>query len=132
MKKWLFAICIALNCCATATGSHIVTGKARPPINPATVKIIAQLPKQYEPMGIITASSDAGWTEQEDYEYALVELKKQAAQIGANRVFIESVGASSEGGFYQQIGNDYGYYFSAKSHTITGKALYVKPKRKKR
>lgn len=118
-----FTVCLTLG---YATGSNIITGQARAPIEPSSVKIISQLPEEhYEIIGIVTASSDAGWTEQGNYEYALVELKEQAAKIGANRILIENIGKSLNS-YYSA-----GIFWQSSENTITGKALYVKKKKKK-
>jgi uncharacterized protein YbjQ (UPF0145 family) len=83
----------ALFLTACASGSAIVTGNARPAIDPASVKIYLKEPqKSYEVIGLVQASSDAGWTEQGSQNYAVAELKKQAAKLGANGVLLTATG----------------------------------------
>lgn len=54
-----------------------------------------------------------GWTEQGSMDYAVEELKKQAAAIGANGVLINTVGDKGSGP-YGDI-----------SQTVSGEAIYV-------
>jgi hypothetical protein len=107
-----------------ASGFSIVTGKARPSIDPATVKIYNKEPKMFEEIGIVRASSDMGLTEQGSIDYAVSEIKKQAAKIGANGILFLSAGekTSSVTGFYSG-----GVFFAAPvdKMSISGKAIYV-------
>ena len=106
--------------CATASGTALVTGKQRTATNPTNVVVYTEPPKNYEVIGIVTASSDSGWTDQEDLEYAMEELKKQAAKIGANGVILESVGTSNSGGVIS-----YGVYIPVTAKNVSGKAIFV-------
>lgn len=105
---FLFLLLIVLGC---ASGSAIVTGSKREPIDPQLVKLYLEEPKKYEVIGIVKASSDSGWTTQQDTDYAIAELKKQAAKLGANGVILLSSGEkSSEAvGFYGGSGLMYIY-----------------------
>ena len=103
-----------------ASGTALVTGTQRPSTNPETVIVYTEPPAKYEVIGIVTASSDSGWTEQGDLEYAMAELKKQAAKIGANGVILESVGTSNSGGVIS-----YGVYIPVTAKNVSGKAIYV-------
>lgn len=89
MKKTLFFILLAtfLTGCGTS-GSVIVTGTIRPVINPKTVKLYLKEPLRYEVIGIVEASSEQGWTAQASQNYAVEEIKKQAAKLGANGVLL--------------------------------------------
>lgn len=107
-----------------ATGSSIVVGEVREPIDPIQVKLYLEVPKEYEIIGIVTASSDAGWTEQGSVDYAVEELKNQAANLGANGVLIESTGSQNStvvGGY----GTGYIYAIPVTAKSVTGKAIYV-------
>lgn len=112
---------VLLISCETASGTNVVTGKQRPATNPNDVVLYSEPPANYEVIGVVTASSDSGWTEQEDLNYAIAELKKQAAKIGANGVILENISTSESGGI---ISN--GIYFPATAKNISGKAIYVK------
>lgn len=111
MKKrieLIFLAAFSVLALACATGSAVVTGSERNAIDPSMVKIASQMPTEnFELIGFVTATSNMGTNAQEDYEYALRELKFQAAKIGANRIYIEK------------------FEINANEHSITGKALYV-------
>ena len=83
--------CVTLAIAACASGSAIVTGSTRAPVAPEHVKIYLEPPADFEVIGLVSASSDAGWTEQGSVDYAIEELRKQAAKLGANarRVCVE-------------------------------------------
>jgi hypothetical protein len=107
-----------------ATGSSIVTGQKRAPIDFNLVKLYLETPENYEAIGIVKASSDAGWTEQDSVDYAIEELKKQAAKLGANGVLLMTTGEQTsmimgdngQGGFYA---------IPVTEQTISGKAIYL-------
>ncbi|MEF2524347.1 hypothetical protein V4D10_18420 [Vibrio mimicus] len=80
-----------LNACAS--GSAIVTGVKKPALDFNQVRLYLEAPEQYETIGIVKASSDAGITQQDSQDYAVEELKKQAAKIGANGVILTKIGA---------------------------------------
>lgn len=110
---------------ACASGSAIVTGTKRDSIDPAQVKLYLEGPASYEVIGIVNASSDAGWTEQGSIDYAVQELKNQAAKLGANGVLITATGESTStvvGGY----GTGYIYAIPVTAKTVTGKAIFVK------
>ncbi len=120
----LFLITVLLTGCAT--GSSIVVGETREAIDPSQVKLFLERPESYETIGIVKASSDAGWTEQDSVNYAVEELKNQAAKLGANGVLIEATGENNSsviGGY----GTGYLYAIPVTEQTVTGKAIYVKP-----
>ena len=89
---FVYLMLLILAGCASASGSAIVVGQVRNPIDPNQVQLYLEAPASYEVIGIVKASSDAGWTEQDSVNYALEELKKQAAKLGANGVLIETTG----------------------------------------
>lgn len=115
---------IAIFLVGCASGSSIVTGTAREPTDPNQVKLYLESPINYEIIGIVNASSDAGWTEQQSVDYAVQELKKQAAKLGANGVLIESTGEQTStiiGGY----GTGYQYAIPVTTETVSGKAIFV-------
>ena len=98
---------------ACASGSAIVTGTKRAPITAELVKLYLEPPTDFEVIGLVSASSDAGMTEQASVDYATAELKNQAAKLGANGVLLISIGDKTStvaGG----IGK-----------TVQGKAIFV-------
>lgn len=46
------------------------------------------MPEGAEEIAIVRASSDMGMTQQQSLDYAVDELKKQAAKVGANSVVL--------------------------------------------
>ena len=115
---------VALFLVACASGSSIVVGEVREPIDPNQVKLYLEAPASYEIIGIVNASSDAGWTEQQSVDYAVNELKNQAAKLGANGVLIESTGEQTStiiGGY----GTGYSYAIPVTEETVSGKAIFV-------
>lgn len=110
---------------ACASGSAIVTGNTRAPIALEQVKIYLDPPAEFEVIGLVSASSDAGWTEQGSQDYAVKELKKQAAKLGANGVLLGSSGektTTAVGGY----GTGYFYAIPVTAKTVQGKAIFVK------
>lgn len=87
----------ALALTACASGSALVTGQTRAVIEDyAAIRILTQMPKGAEEIAIVKASSDAGMTQQGSLDYAVEELKKQAAKVGANAVVLTGRDTSSQ------------------------------------
>ena len=107
-----------------ATGSAIVVGQVREPIDPDTVQLYFEAPENYEVIGIVKASSDAGWTEQDSVNYAVEELKNQAAKLGANGVFLETTGEQKSTIIGGQ-GTGYLYAIPVSQKTVSGQAILV-------
>ena len=122
--KIYIIICMVLLLTACASGSAIVTGTVREPIDSNQVKLYTDYPEKYETIGVVKASSDAGWTEQGSQDYAVAELKKQAAKLGANGVVLANVGESNSSivGTYANGGV---YTIPVSAQTVTGTAIYV-------
>lgn len=89
--KCLSILIITITLVSCASGAVIITGKPREPIDPSAVTIYSEMPSNCEIIGLVTASSDSGLTAQGDINYAIIELKRQAANIGANGVVIENM-----------------------------------------
>lgn len=91
----LLVIAAVLTACAS--GSALVTGQTRPEIADHTaVSILTEMPEGAEEIAIVKASSDSGWTQQDSLDYAVDELKKQAAKVGANAVVLTGRDTSSQ------------------------------------
>lgn len=124
--KLLFTCVVITLLVGCATGSAIVVGEVRGAIEPSQVKLYLDPPEEFETIGIVKASSDAGWSEQDSIDYAIEELKNQAAKIGANGVLIQATGQNNStvvGGY----GTGYLYAIPVTEQTVTGKAIYVAP-----
>jgi hypothetical protein len=124
MRRNIIIVLIAISLVACASGSAIIVGDVREPIDPNQVKLYLEAPANYEIIGIVNASSDAGWTEQGSVDYAVQELKNQAAKLGANGVFIESTGEQTSTVIGGQ-GTSYLYAIPVTAKTLSGKAIFV-------
>jgi hypothetical protein len=115
---------LAIAACASASGSALVTGNARAPVAPEQVKIYLDPPAAFDVIGLVTASSGSGWTEQGSMDYAIEELKTQAAKLGANGVLLMSSGEKTTG---IVGGQSTGYFFAVPStaKTLQGRAIFV-------
>ena len=122
--KNIFVSLLAISLVACASGSAIVTGVKRTPLDPSQVKLYAESPAKYEVIGIVNASSDAGWTEQESQDYAVQELKNQAAKLGANGVLLVSTGDKTSTIIGGQ-GTSFVYAIPVTAKTVSGKAIFV-------
>ena len=119
------SVFILLTLTACASGSAIVTGTTRPAVAPATVRLYVDPPAEYDVIGIVSASSDAGWTEQGDVNYAIAELKRQAAKLGANGVLITATGDRATALLVPQA-NGTVVSVPASAKTIQGRAIFVR------
>ncbi len=119
----IFIFVFALVGCAT--GSALVTGQARTAIEDhLSVKVLTQMPVGAEEIAIVKASSDAGWTEQGSLDYAVEELKKQAAKLGANAVVITGRDTSSEV-YSVPVYNSFPITGSSSIEIVQGVAIWV-------
>jgi hypothetical protein len=110
-----FAV-LAITACAS--GSSVVTGATRAPIASEQVRLYLEPPADFEVIGLVNASSDAGWNEQGSMDYAIEELKRQAAKLGANGVLIVSSGDTTTA-----VGR---YAIPVTAKTVQGRAIFVK------
>ncbi len=120
-----------IGCCLTAlflvgcaTGSVILTGNARTATDPQSVKLYLQEPKKYDALGIVEASSDSGWTDQASQDYAVAELKKQAAKIGANGVLLTNTGTQTSA-IVGGSGNGSIWAAPVNAKVVQGTAIFV-------
>ncbi|WP_157292804.1 hypothetical protein [endosymbiont of Ridgeia piscesae] len=130
MIMWRFAfLSLALLLVGCATGSVLVTGTQRPPIDPSQVRIYRIPPNaEFEHIGIVKAQAEEVITQQEAMDRAVHELKKQAAKIGANGVILGGTGEKYESysGFTPNAGGG-GYFYSGTTEyqALQGDAIYV-------
>lgn len=115
---------LALLLPACATGAAIVTGVQRPAISAADVRLYSTPPAVYEEIALISASSEWGWSDQEEVNYALDDMRRRAAALGANGILIEATGATSGGaaGFYA---NGVFYAGASSGSEVRGRAIFV-------
>lgn len=124
IARLMLAPAVATMVIACASGSAIVTGTVRPPIAPELVRLYLEPPPKHEVIALVSASSDAGWTEQGSVDYAIEELKKQAARLGANGVLLGATGDKTTtvmGGY----GTGYMYAVPVTAKVVQGKAIFV-------
>lgn len=119
--KNIVAILAIAVVCACAEGTVVVTGERRPPSNPEQVEMFTKAPNAaYEVIALVNASSASGWTDQQAVEYAIAELKRQAAAVGANGVILNQ--PSSRLGGFVMSGN---IAIPYDEQTVSGSAIYL-------
>lgn len=95
----MLAALVALTLAACAT-SHVLIGKARPPIAPERVQIYTQPPTvRYEQIAQLSTSSQGSFsfTAQGKTDAVINRLKVEAAKLGANGVILEGIGDQPSG-----------------------------------
>lgn len=111
----------AISGCTYAEGTAVVTGQKRAAITPEQVQMYSEAPKTpYEVIALVNSSSGSGWTDQQSVDYAVEELKNQAAKVGANGVILGQPG-SQTGGFVMIDNVAYPY----DEKTVSGSAIFV-------
>lgn len=121
-----------------STSSHVLTGTARAPIDPASVRIYTMPPPHYEQIAALSATSGGSLaiTSQQNMDKAIERLKREAAKLGANGVLLQtmqdrqssSIGAGGGGSSYggnTAVGGGVGGSFGLTSKDVTGLAIYV-------
>jgi hypothetical protein len=108
------AILGAVGC---SSSSHVVVGRARPPISPDDVRLYLHPPTKYEEVALLDASSKNSWavTDQGKTDKVIERLKKQAAALGANGVLISGLSNQSAGSVSvgSATANSYGHTATA-------------------
>lgn len=126
IARWLCIYTTLALLTGCATGSAIPTGSAHLPTSASQVQLFMDPPASYETVGLVKAESAMGLSDQESIDYAIAELKVQAAKLGANGVLLTSQGVRSMG---DSISRDKkGHVTSSmpmNAQTIEGKAIVV-------
>ena len=99
MKAKALIVLTAFALSGCATGSHIITGTARPAISSREVKLYGAPPDRYEVVGTVNAFYGIG-VGQGATDACVSELRKQAAKIGANGILLGSFSTQSGGSNY--------------------------------
>ncbi|WP_392384820.1 hypothetical protein [Marinomonas primoryensis] len=116
-----------------ASGSHVVTGQQRPEIEVDQVSVFVEAPAfDYKIIGRVRASSDNGFSEGSRKEKATLEMREQAAKIGANGVILDGVtqlsfrrlGTGVGLAVGSGVGTSIGSSFSFPTAEVTGAAIY--------
>lgn len=122
----LVALLIVAGC---SEGSLLMLGNARNRVSPEQVVIYTQAPQKYEVIALVTAKGKNAVTLQNKQDYAIRELKEQAASVGANGVLLEEIGEVpvSTTGTYVQTSKSTGMYTGASGTEVVvkGKAIFV-------
>jgi hypothetical protein len=132
-KNYLLPLALCFMFCGCATGTHIVTGTQHPKIKTEQVVLYQVPPPNFEIIGIVNAQSPGH--SQRNMDGAVIELKEQAAEIGANGVLLggmnpggQSVGVgagSAFGGGNTFTGTSVG--LSESGVSLSGQAIFVAP-----
>ena len=105
----ILACFIALICSGCSTGSHIVTGTARPALTVEAVKLYPSIPAGAEIIGQVSATADTDLSWQHLTDRAVARLRSEAAKIGANGLVVGGHANDVWGG----------------TATVTGTAIFV-------
>jgi hypothetical protein len=96
-----------LTACAPAT--HVLVGRARPPITPDQVTIYSHPPvTPFEEIATLDASSESafGTGGQKSVDKVIERLKIEAAKLGANGVILEGISDSETGSVGTGVGSE--------------------------
>ena len=91
---------LAATLLAACASSHVMIGKARPPISPEQVQIYTRPPTvPYEEIARLETSSQGSFsfTAQGKTDAVIKRLKAEAAKLGANGVLLEGIGDQASG-----------------------------------
>ena len=135
--KYLSVLALPVLLFGCASGSHVITGQQRPEIEVDQVSVFVEAPAfDYEIIGSVRASSDNGFSEASRKEKATLEMREQAAKIGANGVILDGVtqlsfrrlgtGVGLAVGSGGGVGTSIGSSFSFPTAEVTGTAIYYK------
>jgi hypothetical protein len=88
----LSLIAAILVAACTTTNAVLLGGSGTyPELNPAEVRVFLRerdVPAEYERIALVTAKSDAGWSDETDLIRA---MRKRAAKLGANAIIIGDI-----------------------------------------
>jgi hypothetical protein len=94
---------------ACAPSSHVLVGKARPPIAPSQVMVYSQAPEQrFEEIAVLNASSKSMFNAggQRSTDKVVERLKIEAAQFGANGIILEGFDQTQSGSIGTGVGSE--------------------------
>jgi hypothetical protein len=123
------------------TTSHVMIGKARPPISPERVQIYTRPPNaHYEEIARLQTSSGGSFSfsAQRKTDAVIQRLKAEAAKLGANGVLLEGIGERTSGSIgtgggsesysgSSSFGGGVGVNFGLTQKVGGGVAIYVEP-----
>jgi hypothetical protein len=93
IRAALLSLIAAILLAACTTTSAVLLGGSGtyPELNPAEVRVFLRerdVPAEYERIALVTAKSDAGWSDETDLIRA---MRKRAAKLGANAIIIGDI-----------------------------------------
>jgi hypothetical protein len=127
----LFALALA-GCAST---SKVMLGSARPPVDPAQVRIYNTPPAGSVEIAQLESSSAVGFGTQGQTDAAVARLKREAAALGANGVILMGVGSSGSpvgmsvgaGSYGRHSAGGVGIGIPTTQKKAAGVAIYVPP-----
>ena len=125
LASLLLVTAVLLAGCAT---SSVVVGKVRPAIAPTMVKVYLRAPAKFEEIALLQTSSQSSWafSEQGKMDAVMLNMKEEAAKMGANGVLLTQTGDKSAGAVWIPNGMGGGVMAPAGSHKAgTGMAIFV-------
>lgn len=131
-NMYFHRLCLAIVALITlfgcSEGSHLLVGTPRNHISPEQVVIYSQAPPVYEVVAIVAAKGKNAVTMQNKQNYAIKELKAQAASVGANGILLERIDEVpvSTAGTYVQTSKTTGMFVgsSGTEVIIRAKAIF--------
>jgi hypothetical protein len=129
----LLLLALALSACAGT--SKVMLGQARPPVDPAQVRIYTTPPPGSIEIAQLESSSAVGFGTQGQTDAAVARLKREAAALGANGVILMGVGSSGSpvgmsvgaGSYGHHSGGGVGIGIPTTQKKAAGVAIYVPP-----
>ena len=128
MRTLLLTVLLAA-LAACASTSKVMIGQARAPTTPDQVRIYSQPPPHYQEIAVLdTQSGGFTYGEQNKMDEVLANLRKSAAELGANGVLLEGHGnAYSGSGVGVGVGKE-NYGGSSSSAVGVGFSISPSPK----
>lgn len=105
----LVIVCLLLSACASPVSTTLI-GAKRPAISPTQVTIYTEKPATYQPIALLSVTSDGSWRVGDEAKMNVVieRLKRAAAEVGANGVLLQSTGERQDDSVY--VGTGIGRY----------------------
>ncbi|HEX7802202.1 MAG TPA: hypothetical protein VF471_05550 [Pseudoxanthomonas sp.] len=129
----ILLLALALSACAGT--SKVMLGQARPPVDPAQVRIYTTPPPGSIEIAQLESSSAVGFGTQGQTDAAVARLKREAASLGANGVILMGVGSSGSpvgmsvgaGSYGRHSAGGIGIGIPTTQKKAAGVAIYVPP-----
>lgn len=134
-RRLLTIAVLGLALAGCAGSSKVMVGQARPPIDPALVRIYNTAPAGSAEIAQIESTSAAGFGSQGQTDAAVERLKREAARLGANGVVLMGVGSQRSGGgvsvgagsYGGHVGGGLGIGIPTTQKHAAGMAIWVPP-----